>query len=175
VGGGVLHMTSGQRWYAVKTHPRKEALAQLHLQRQHFETFLPLISQTLRVSSGHVLRQTAFFPGYLFTRLDLSADRWRSINGTIGVSRLVEFGGRPAPAPRGLVECMQERASKDGDVRFDNEIAVGEGVRVIGGPFDRLIGILQSSDANERATVLIGLMERQVSVSLPRSSIMSAG
>lgn len=163
-----------RRWYAVKTQPRKEALAQLHLKRQSFETFLPVVSQIVRGPSGFVSREAAFFPGYLFTRLDLAVDRWRCINSTAGVSRLVEFAGRPAAAPPGLIDCMRDLASEAGDVRVDNDIAVGSPVRVIGGPFDRLVGILQKSDASERVTVLIELMRRQVSVSVPRSSVVVA-
>jgi transcriptional antiterminator RfaH len=163
-----------RRWYAVKTQPRKEALAQLHLQRQRFETFLPIISQMVRGPSGFVSRKSAFFPGYLFTLLDLGVDRWRSINSTAGVSRLVEFGGRPAAAPPGLIDCMRDLASEAGEVGVDNDIAVGSTVRVVGGPFDRLVGILQKSDANERVTVLIELMRRRVSVSVSRSSVVVA-
>lgn len=171
LGGGGSKLGDNRRWYAVKAQPRREALAQLHLQRQSFETFMPVISQTVRSPSGYTPRRTAFFPGYLFTRLDLSTDRWRCINSTVGVSRLVEFAGRPAAAPRGLVEYMQAHVSDAGDLHLNDEIAVGSNVRVIDGPFDRLIGILQRSDANHRVTVLIGLMERQVSVSMPRASI----
>ena len=76
--------------------------------------------------------------------------------------------------PRGLIEYMREHASDEGEVHFDEEIAVGSDVRVIGGPFDGLIGVLQNSDAKERVRVLIGLMERQVLVSMPRSSVMTA-
>lgn len=165
---------NGRRWYAVRTQPRKEALAQLHLLRQGFETFMPLVSQTVRASSGLASHASPLFPSYLFTRLDLAIDRWRCINSTTGVSRLVEFTGQPAPAPRGLVEFMQEHASKDGEVFFSEEIAVGSQVRVIGGPFDGLIGILQRGDAIARVRVLMDLMERQVSVSVLRSSVVAA-
>lgn len=164
----------GRKWYAVKTQPRKEALAELHLKRQSFETFLPVASQIVRSPSGFVSRKAALFPSYLFTRLDLAVDRWRCINSTAGVSRLVEFAGRPAAAPPGLIDCMRDLASEGGDVCIDTDIAVGSAVRVLGGPFDQLVGILQKSDANERVTVLIELMRRQVSVSVSRSSVVVA-
>jgi transcriptional antiterminator RfaH len=174
LGGVDSKAGNGLRWYAVKTQQRKEALAQLHLRRQNFETFTPVVLQPVRAHSGFVSRKIALFPGYLFTRLDLAIDRWRCINSTTGVSRLVEFAGRPAPAPRGLVEFMQERASDEGEVSFSEEIAVGSHVRVIGGPFDGIIGILQRGDASARVRVLMDLMERQVSVSVPRSLVVAA-
>ena len=47
------------------------------------------------------------FPRYLFVVLDLDRDRWRSVNGTFGVARLVMMAGdRPQPAPHGVVEAL---------------------------------------------------------------------
>jgi transcription elongation factor/antiterminator RfaH len=174
VGGIRPRMNCNRRWYAVRTHPRREALAQLHLERQNFKTFLPVISHAVRGPTGYTPRRAAFFPGYLFTQLDLSVDRWRCINSTTGVARLIEFAGRPVATPEGLIEYMQGHVSGGGDLCFSQEIAVGSNVRVISGPFDGVIGVLLQSDADERVRVLMTLMERQVSVSMPRSSIVVA-
>jgi transcription antitermination factor NusG len=42
----------------------------------------------------------AYFPAYLFVRFDLTKDRWRSVNGTLGVSRLVGSENRPTAIER---------------------------------------------------------------------------
>jgi transcription elongation factor/antiterminator RfaH len=172
--GATEAFAGGRRWFVVKSLPRKELLAEQHLKRQDFETYLPLLA-----TSASTLRQTGitrlgpFFPGYLFVRLNTLADRWRSVNGTIGVSSLVQFGDRPAPVPTGLVEAMQIKTAVSGQLGFEDEFAPGAEIRIIGGPFDRLLGKFSGLDGAGRARVLLELMGRATTVSLPRTSIMA--
>lgn len=61
---------SERRWFVVKSLPRKEVLADDHLRRQNFQTFLPLMTSSASTVRGiGTARQSAFFPGYLFVRL----------------------------------------------------------------------------------------------------------
>jgi transcriptional antiterminator RfaH len=157
----------------VKTQPRREALAELHLKRQAFEAFLPTSPQVVRRGRKLVSVASPFFPGYLFVHLDVERDRWRSVNGTVGVSNLVQFGDRPTPVPAGLVEDLLALAGPDGDVKFDETFKPGESVRLIGGAFDRMEAVFQCADGPERVRVLMTLLAREMSVTVPRSVVMS--
>jgi transcriptional antiterminator RfaH len=162
------------RWYAVQSQPRREQLALLHLARQGFEAFCPMVSRVGKVGRAPRPAQTPFFPGYLFVRLDLEQQRWRSINGTIGVMRLVAFGsgGRPAPLPEGFVERLQE-LDRGGALPAD-ELKAGDRVRVIGGPLDDVCGVLEASSGQERVTILLTLLGQETRVSLGRGSLIAA-
>src|SRR6201995_4098463 len=92
-----------ERWYAVHTLPFAEARAEHHLRRQEFRTFQPKRHKTIRHARKLSTVEAPFFPRYLFTVLDMTRHQWRSINGTIGVSRLVMCGDQPNPVPRGVV------------------------------------------------------------------------
>ena len=163
-----------RRWFVVKSRPRKEFLAEQHLHRQHFQTYLPLMTSTVAtIRATGATRLTPFFPGYLFVRLNPASDRWRSVNGTIGVSTILQSGGQPTPVPSGLVERMQERTSETGQLGFEDLLRPGSEIRVVGGPFDRLFGVFQSLDGEGRARVLLELMGRPITVSLPHVSIMA--
>jgi hypothetical protein len=48
--------------------------------------------------------------------LDVTRDRWRSVNGTCGVDRLLMRSGEPEPVPHGLVEQLAGAAEADGMV-----------------------------------------------------------
>lgn len=163
-----------RRWFVVKSLPRKETLAGQHLRRQNFETFLPLLTSTATtMRKTGIARRAAFFPGYLFVRLSLVHDRWRSVNGTIGVSSILQTGGMPAPVPVGLVEDLQARTSEAGELGFEDEFEAGEAVRIVGGPFDRLFGVFERLDGEGRARVLLEIMGRPIAVSLARASVMA--
>jgi transcription elongation factor/antiterminator RfaH len=144
-----------RRWYAVISHPRKEALALQHLERQGFGAYLPLVSQVVRLKTRTVTVPKAFFPGYLFVSLDVSAHRWRSVNGTYGVTGLVSFGDRLAPTPRGLIERLRELTAATGERCFEDPLQPGAQVRVVGGPMDRFVGVFQGQDAGSRVRSLI--------------------
>ncbi len=163
-----------QQWYAVQVQPRKEALACLHLERQGFSHFSPRIARTrLRAGRIMVLRE-ALFPGYVFVALDLERDRWRSINGTIGVSRLVMFGDAPAILPEGFVEELSTRADDDGVVDFDRPLKAGDAVRIVGGALDDVTGTLLSADAQARVMVLVDLLSGPRRVQVPRVRLIAA-
>ena len=162
------------RWYAVKTHPRKEELALLHLQRQKFESFYPNTLEPRRRGHKTVDVTRPFFPGYLFVRLKLAHERWRAVNSTLGVTRLVQFGDFPAPAPEGLVETLIERARDGAGIAFDETFAPGDRVKILGGPFDRFTGVFEATSPDQRVILLLELLSREVRVSVPRSVVRAA-
>ncbi|WP_164088998.1 transcriptional activator RfaH [Sphingorhabdus sp. YGSMI21] len=162
-----------QRWYVAQVQPRKEQLALAHLRRQRFVTYCPIIKRTRRLRKQSVSTAEPLFPGYVFVALDCEREPWRSVNGTIGVLRLVSFGMQPAVMPRGFVEQLQNLAGDDGHVRFDEALRPGDGVRIVGGPFDGLCGSLASSGGRERVTVLLQMLAGETKVTMPRSSLIA--
>lgn len=172
---GSLTRSGSPRWFAVQAQPRREKLALFHLARQDFTGFCPMRSTTRRVGRRRVTELTPLFPGYLFVSLDLNRDRWRSINGTIGVLRLVAFGSgsRPAPLPQGFVERLQEW-SNGGGLGGGDQLRAGEAVRIIGGPLDDLCGVLETANDNERVRVLLSLLGKETRVTLRREYLIAA-
>lgn len=167
--------TGRRRWYAVQAQPRREQLALSHLERQGFASFCPFVTKLRKSRCARAATRAPFFPGYLFVDLDLEQERWRSINGTIGVMRLVGFSssGRPAPLPRGFVEALQELTISGAGQAVD-ELNIGDRIRVIGGPFDDLCGVLETSAEQERVTILLSLLGQEARVSLRRGSLIAA-
>ena len=161
------------RWYVVKTQPRKERLARLHLERQGFETFLPEIAPRLRARrTQRSPNPTPLFPGYLFVRLDLAAQRWRAVNSTVGVLYLVSFGARPSPMPIGVTEHLQSRVDENGVYRHDRALAPGDRVRVIGGPLDDMIGEIERRNGSGRVAVLMQLMNATLTVIMTEGDVI---
>ena len=107
------------------------------------------------------------FPRYIFTVVDRSRDRWRSINGTFGVDRLLMSGGEPQPVPHGLVESLIRATDAEGNVHFGFALREGQNVKVIAGPFANLIGSLEKLDERGRVRVLLELLGATIPVALP--------
>jgi transcription antitermination factor NusG len=137
-----LPLTGAERWYVVRTLAQRERLAVQQLTNQGYRVFLPLHLKTRRHARKVETISAPLFPRYLFTILDRTRDRWRSINGTFGVERLLMCAGEPQAVPDGLVESLILAADEGGTVRFDFALHEGQSVKVVAGPFADVIGRL---------------------------------
>ena len=167
-----------KRWYVVQSKPGQEQVAEINLQRQGYITYLPRCARKRRRAARTHLIQAPLFPGYLFVELDLEQDRWRSVNGTFGVSAIVCFGSKPSPLPQGLLRAIREREDEHGLIQLDEEcpFRADDPVAITHGPFTEQTGLFQGETPDrERVIVLLSLLGRKVSVKLPSQDIRAAG
>ena len=163
-----------ERWYVVHTQPHRETQAERQLANQGYRAFLPRFLRSRRHARKFETVLAPLFPRYMFVALDLTRDRWRSVNGTLGVERLLMRGSEPEPVPRGLVEQIAEAAGADGVVSCGRELKEGQSVRVTAGPFADLVGQLQSLDDSGRVRVLLEIMGGKVPVLLSETLVVPA-
>jgi transcription antitermination factor NusG len=157
----------GPRWRLVRALTGREVFAAEQLARQGFTAFLPKQLKTVRHARRVRVALGAYFPGYLFVELDLAKDRWRSVNGTLGVSHLIGPEERPTPAPRGVVEALIE-AADDRGVLTGQPLQAGQKVRIIAGAFADKLAVIERLDDAGRVRVLLDIIDRQVAVSVTR-------
>ncbi len=166
-------MTEG-RWYVVKTQPRREIFAGEQLQNQGFEVFLPKQLKTVRHARRAQTVMAAFFPSYLFVSLDLERQRWRSINGTLGVSHIVSRGDKPVAAPVGVVEDLIAAADERGVLVRGPWLEIGQQVRITHGPFVDQLAIVDRFGNAEAVRVLLEIMGAVISVEAKREHLIAA-
>lgn len=93
------------------------------------------------------------------------------MNGTFGVIRLVVQGDRPAPAPVGVVETLNEACDADGLPRWQADLKPGQPVRLLTGPFADLVGELESMTDTRRVRILLDILGGETPVVLPVTSV----
>jgi transcriptional antiterminator RfaH len=172
--GPRLALIGRERWFVVRTQPHREAKAERQLANQDYRTFLPRFLKSRRHARRFETIRTPLFPGYLFVILDLTRDRWRSVNGTYGVDRLLTHAGAPEPVPRGLVEQLLAATDAEGIVRLHPNLQNGQMVRVSAGPFANLVGRLQQLDDAGRVRILLEVLGGKVPVLLSQDCVTSA-
>lgn len=159
--------SENSRWYAVRTQPRAEDRAQHNLKNQGFEVFTPRVAHSVRHARRQEWRLSPLFPGYTFIRLDATRQRWRPVDSTFGVSNIVKVGETPAPLPVGLIEQMKTIADENGELTgLAETIAIGDRVRVLGGPFDNWIGEVLALPERDRILLLIQMATRDVRLNI---------
>jgi transcriptional antiterminator RfaH len=168
--------TYSPRWYVAQTHPHAEAKAELHLTRQGFEIYLPRYLKKRRHARRVDTVAAPLYPGYVFVTIDCEVQRWRSIQSTIGVSRLVCHGDEPAAVPDGIIEELKRRQGENGLISFELQprFKAGDTVRVVEGAFSDCLGLYEGINDRERAAILLDLLGRKVRVFLPSDSLDAA-
>lgn len=166
-------LAQGARWYLVHARQNSERKAEINLAAQGFKTFLPQFEKTIRHARRLTTVRRPLFARYLFVSLDIARDRWVSINGTIGVSRLVAHEGRPTAVPSGIVETLLAH-SDAGLTRLDHSLAQGQRVRILSGPLADFTATIMRLDERRRVDVLLEVMGSAVSVSVDRRTLAPA-
>ena len=161
-------------WYVAQTQINAEARARQHLINQGFEVFLPVYARRRRHARKVDTVLRPLFPRYLFVRLDLEKDRWRSVNGTVGITHLITQGDSPVPVPQPVMAELMARADPEGVVTLAQpELRPGDQVRLEEGPFSEFVGVFEAISEDDRVMILLNLMGRQVRVRASRDSVTS--
>lgn len=163
-------------WFVVQTKLNAEANAARNLVRQGFEIYLPRYLK--RRSHARKIEKVAapLFPRYLFVRIDLATQSWRSIQSTFGVSNLVLNGSDPARVQQNVLGLLKAREDEGGFVKLDQrpKFALGEKVRVLAGAFAENLGLFDGLADRDRITILLDLLGRKVRVSLEADMVAAA-
>ncbi len=165
----------GERWYVAMTAPRKERMAAANLDNQRYRSFLPVQLETRRHARQFRTVLAPVFPRYIFVILDLDRQRWRSVNGTLGVQRLIADGERPLAVAPGVVETLVQSSDRRGALIYKaDELAVGDRVKLVAGPFAGTLGVLQRLDGAGRVQILLALLGGPVKVTAARDMVAAA-
>ena len=149
-----------KQWYLIYTKPRKEQIALQNLIAQGYEAQLPMFKLEKIVRNKKSLEEEPLFPRYLFIRLDEQASQsWSPIRSTIGVSHIVKFGNLYPRIPEVVVKSI---LSIDSDDTIIESIISGDLVTINKGPFKEVEALFSHFDGDERAILLLNILEKTV-------------
>jgi transcription antitermination factor NusG len=155
------------RWYAVYTYPRHEKTVAEQLELKSVEAFLPTFVTENRWKDRRVRIQNPVFPGYVFTRINLSERN--KVLAVTGVVRMLSFNGKPAPIDDSEIEavkfCLERGATLEPHPFFE----VGERVRVRSGMLEGLEGLVSRCKNERRLIIPISLINQSVAVEVDAS------
>jgi transcription antitermination factor NusG len=154
------------RWFAVHTKSRFEHKVEQRLIDRAFECFLPRIKVWSRRRDRRLKIDVPAFPGYLFVRTRLLADRFYDLITVPGLVRLVSVTGRPAPVPDQDIDSVRLLLANQAELQ-PHPFVAGDKVVVVAGPLTGVRGIVQKiRSKRQRLIVGLELLHRAVSVEL---------
>jgi transcriptional antiterminator RfaH len=169
-------MTSNRSWFVVQTQPHAETKASAHLTRQGFEIYLPRYLKQRRHARRLERVVAPLFPRYMFVAVDLAVERWRAIQSTVGVSRLVCSGDSPTPVAPDMIAGFKDREDERGFVKIEGRVpfAPGDRIRAAEGAFAACLGLFEGMTDRERVAILLDLLGRKVRVFLDLDLVTAA-
>jgi len=165
-----------RHWYVAQTHIHAENKATQHLRRQGFDVYLPRYIKQRRHARRVETVAAPLFPRYLFVSVDAATQRWHSIRSTVGITRLVANGDRPAVLPQGIIDGLKRREDDKGFIQLERRprFASGDKIRVLQGAFSDYLGLFEGMSGEERVAILLDLLGRKVRVVLDMDVIDAA-
>jgi transcriptional antiterminator RfaH len=170
-----LNATPSRRWYVAQSQVHAESKAAMHLGRQGFEVYLPRYRKRRRHARRIDVVAAPLFPRYLFVSIDLGAQRWRSIQSTIGITRLVGNGDEPGVVSPEIIGGLRDREDADGFVLLEQRrFSPGDQVRISHGALCDCLGLYEGISGEHRSAILLDLLGRKVRVVLDSQVIEAA-
>ena len=159
------------QWYAVYTCANHEKRVAAELQARAVENFLPLYPSVRRWKDRRVRLDFPLFPGYVFIHLALQ-NRLRVLE-IPSVVRLVGFNGQPAALPNEEMEILRSGLRQNLLAEPHPLLTVGRRVRITGGPFAGLEGVLKRKKSGLRVVVTLELIQRSVAVDVDAADVQA--
>ena len=155
-----------RQWYTVYSKPQKEEFAESQLRIKGLEVFLPKL--LLPDNRKKCKRIVPLFPNYLFIRINIHSAEYAYTIWSPGVKRIISFNGIPAPIDSDIVDYLMKQTNTEGLIPARSNLRVGQEVRINGGPFDGLTGIIEEPpNAKGRVRVLLRLLNRPTKAEVP--------
>ena len=168
--------TQGQRsWYAIHTYAGyenvvlrnlKQRIDSLGMHDKIFNVIVP-IEKKIKIKGGkRVEVEEKIYPGYVLVDMIVTDDSWYVVRNTPRVTGFVGAGVNPVPLKAEEVDFLFKKMDA-GTAKHNIDMATGESVLIVDGPFKDLEGKVNSVDQERgKVKVLVSMFGRETPVEL---------
>ena len=165
-----------KEWYVVNTYSGHESKVKekleartesMGMQDYIFRVIVPETTEVEVKDGQKKEKKKKMFPGYVLVEMVMSDEAWYIVRNTPGVTGFIGSSGKGAkPTPLLPGEIDKTLAGMGmSRVNIESEMAVGDKVSIIDGPFKGIMGKVDSIDLeNNRLNVLIDLFGQETPV-----------
>jgi transcriptional antiterminator RfaH len=164
--------TPTERWYLAYTKPREEKIAEVNLQQQNFEAYLPLYKKFKKTEQGPVALFEPMFPRYILFRPSKPEQSISAVRSTKGIATIVRFGFEPAMLQDDLVQRIRqlEQDRNHATLQELSNLKAGQTVRLKHTALGGVEGLIQSV-SSKRVAVLLEILGRPTVVQLEHHQV----
>ncbi|MDT8715802.1 transcription termination/antitermination protein NusG [Clostridium sp. 19966] len=169
-------MSERARWYVVHTYSGYENKVKANLEKSVENRGLHDLIHDVQVPMEEVIEEKdgkqkitkkKIFPGYVLVEMIMNDDSWYVVRNTRGVTGFVGPGSKPVSLTDEEVISM---GISEKPVEID--LQVGETVRVVKGPLENFVAIIQEINTEKRKMkALVNMFGRETPVELDFNQI----
>ena len=159
------------QWYVVHTYSGYENKVKTDLEKTiknrelenfFFDIVVPMEEQIEIKDGKKKVNLKKVFPGYVLIKMIVTEESWYIVRNTRGVTGFVGSGTDPIPLTEDEIRNMGFDVA---DVNVDYE--VNDSVRVMNGPLENFIGVVQEINKEKRKVrVMVSMFGRETPVEL---------
>ena len=164
-----------KQWYVVHTYSGYENKVKANLEKRIesmnmedkiFRILVPMEDEVEIKDGKKKLSKRKIFPGYVLVEMIMTDDSWYVVRNTPGVTGFVGSGSKPIPLNETEAKQIIRQMGVD-EPRTRIDFAPGENVRVIAGPFENFIGMVEEINLEKnKIRVLISMFGRETPIEL---------
>jgi len=156
-----------ENWYAIRTKSRHEQKVKEQLENKFFKVFLPMIEAWSKRKDRKKKIMKPLFSGYLFVDFELSKESWLEIVKVPGVANILGYTKEPYPVPEEQIASLKAIIDSNLKVSCYSYLKKGDMVRVVSGPLDGAVGVLEEMhEKKQKLIVSIDMLNRSVAVEI---------
>lgn len=163
-----------KHWHALYVRSRSEKKVQSQLEDMGIEAYLPLITVVKQWSDRRKKVEEPLFKSYVFV---YSSDKqYIQILNVYGVVKFVCFEKEAVVVPENQILAIKKfvkdyEHGEEYKMRNDEDLKVGQKVRIINGPMKGLVGRLDTICNKRHLIVYIDVVGQCIPVHIPRAKV----
>jgi len=165
-----MGMDQSRYWFALVVKSRAEFKAEKELCSLGVQLYLPSTTVLRKWSDRKKEIVVPIIRGYIFIYAN-EKERLYSLEQKSIVKCLFD-GGRPANIPDWQIVNLKKVLEYKPEITVENGLTLGDNVKIIDGPFEGVVGVLQFTGSNRTLSVSIDLIHRSIIVQLPVESVV---
>lgn len=163
-------MSEVKHWFALYTKPRHEFKAQIQIESENIECYLPTITRLKQWSDRKKKVTEPLFRGYIFIEAN-EKERLRAVEFN-SIVKTIFFDGKPSIIPDYQINNLKNLLSNTNKVKVYHEIIKGDSIKITEGPFKGVEGIVFSVSKDDvMLAVNIELLRMSAVVKLPAADV----
>jgi len=165
----------GKNWYVLHTYSGyeeavarnlKQRIESMGMEDRIFNVLVPT-EKKIKIRSGkRQVYEEKIYPGYVLVEMIVTDDSWYVVRNTPRVTGFIGAGTLPTPVSLEEIKDLKKRMGVT-EPKYKIEVAVGDPVKIIDGPFKDFDGKISEIDEKRgRIKVLISMFGRETPVEL---------
>ncbi len=171
---------NNKKWYVIHTYSGYENKVKANLEKRVesmnmgdkiFRILVPMEDEIEIKDGKKKISKRKVFPGYVLVEMIMTDDSWYVVRNTTGVTGFVGSGSKPIPLHESEARHILRQMGVE-EARPKLTFNLGQNVRVISGPFENFVGVIEEIHPEKgKLKVLVSMFGRETPVELEYSQV----